>query len=87
MCRAGVEPGSLVRYKPLPVFCGDEGQSALGHPFRRRLDFRRMHITLDGIASTLLKNLAPLHNEKECSTRFLQVFGKKEGKLHDASAS
>ena len=71
-------PGSPVRYKSLPVFCGDEGGSALGHLFQRRLDFRGMHITLDYIATASLKNLAPLRKEKECSAEFFTFLKKRK---------
>ena len=67
----GFEPGSPTRYKSLPIFCGDEGGLALGHPFWWRLEFGGMNITLEGIATASLKNLAPLHKEKECSAEFL----------------
>jgi hypothetical protein len=38
-----------------------------------------VNITLNGKATTSLKNLVPLHKEKECSAEFLTSFdGKKE---------
>ena len=62
----------------------DEGGLIMTHPFWRRLGFWGINVTLEVGATASLKNLAPLHKEKECSTRFLEVFSKI-GKLHGMS--
>jgi hypothetical protein len=45
--------------------------------FGEGLDFGGMHITLDGVATASLKNLAPICKEKECSAEFFTCLNEK----------
>ena len=52
-------------------FFVNEGGLAMTHPFRQRLEFWGINITLEGRVIASLKNLVPLRKEKECSAKFL----------------
>ena len=58
-------------------FFVDEDGLAVTHPFRRRLEFWGINITLEGRVTASLKNLVPLRKEKECSVEFLHCCMKK----------
>ena len=72
LCRAGVDKlETLLGTNLYLCFFINEGGLAMTHPFWRRLEFWGINITLEGRATASLKNLAPLHKEKECSVEFL----------------
>jgi hypothetical protein len=53
-------------------FYDDEGGSALDHPFRQVWVLGGKYIALKGKATASLKNLVPLHKEKECSAYIIE---------------
>ena len=70
--RAGVgRLKTLLGINLYQCFFVDEGGLAVTHPFRWRLEFWGINITLEGRVTASLKNLAPLRKEKECSAEFL----------------
>ena len=72
LCRAGVDRSETLLGTNLYLFFFvNEGELAVTHPFQRRLEFWGINLTLEGRATALLRNLAPLLKEKECSAKFL----------------